>query len=484
MVASRRFPLLVLLLSAIGLAPVHAQNEAPEPLTQQTSAPPTFSLFDCLPTAPTQGTGGFDGRSLFEGFDFPYDVSPFPGQVEGEEKPEGQPSPPSAPISGNPAATNIEIGTGTLGKILGVDQYGIRVGGVWLYDENANFRGGVQPGGWAGQEMFTTEISLDLEKLCGWRGAKFAADVLQHNGSPASGLTGDVMGFDGLDGGPPLRRTELYQLWFLQHFFDNRLAIRIGKQVTTFQFLNISGVTSLIGAPVFVMPTVLGRLPAYTDSAYGVMVEAFPTDHLYGFFGAYDGRLGGSGTPTGLRGPRFSGQYFYISEAGSKYTLGGANKLEGKVGLGVWYQTQAMPQFGNSGIHHGEAGYYLIATQQLWNANPGVETRGIAAFFQFSRSDPRVQLVPTYLGGGLTWDGLWRRRPQDSAGIGLFWGDLTNAPGAGNIRANETTIQCYYQAELSPNWFVQPVLTYINDPGSNRNLANPLALTLRCGLVF
>jgi carbohydrate-selective porin OprB len=113
-----------------------------------------------------------------------------------------------------------------------------------------------------------------------------------------------------------------------------------------------------------------------------------------------------------------------------------------------------------------------------------VENRGIAAFFQFSRSDPGVQLVPTYLGGGLTGTGFLRCRPQDSAGIGLFWGDLTNAPGAGNIRANETTIQCYYQGVLSANWFVQPVLTYINDPGSNRNLANTLALTLRVGLVF
>jgi hypothetical protein len=93
MVASWRFPVLVLCLGVIGPASVHAQNEAPGPSREQTSAEPTFSLFDCLPAAPPRGTGGFDGRSLFEGFGFPYDVSPVPGQGEGEEGPKGPASP-------------------------------------------------------------------------------------------------------------------------------------------------------------------------------------------------------------------------------------------------------------------------------------------------------------------------------------------------------------------------------------------------------
>ena len=29
-----------------------------------------------------------------------------------------------------------------------------------------------------------TEVAVDLEKLCGWSGGKFAADLIQHNGSP------------------------------------------------------------------------------------------------------------------------------------------------------------------------------------------------------------------------------------------------------------------------------------------------------------
>jgi porin len=498
MLTSWRVPLLVFCLGLTGPVPVHAQPEPPRPVAddhpENSGDPPVsagrlalerppYSLFDCPSPAPFGA--GWKGGSLFDGFDFPYDLGPNQSADEAVDNGTGAAGarPSEQPVGGNPAATNVEVGTGTLGEILGLDQYGIRVGGIWFFDESVNFRGGVKPGGWAGEELFTTEVALDLEKLCGWSGGRAAADVLQHNGSPAGKLTGDVMGFDGLDGGPPLRRTELYQLWFLQTLCDGRLAIRIGKLVPTFQFTNIARATSLIATPVFAMPTMLGRVVGYPDSAWGVTVQALPTEHCYGAFGFYDGRLGGSGTPTGLVGPQFNGQYFYIGEVGTTYALGGANKLEGKAGIGVWYQTQAIRQF-DGPAHHGEAGFYVIARQQLWNANPGKDNRGVAAFFQFGRADPSVQLVQTYLGGGLTWVGPLRCRPQDSAGIGMFWADLTNAPGAGNLRANETTVQCYYQAILSKNWFVEPVLSYINDPARNRNLANPLALTLRLGLVF
>jgi hypothetical protein len=123
---------------------------------------------------------------LFDGFDFPYDIGPNRSAAEGADDGTGAAGarPSEQPVGGNPAATTVEIGTGTLGEILGLDQYSIRVGGIWFFDESVNFRGGVKPGGWAGQELFTTEVELDLEKLCGWCGAARATH--DHQRDPAT----------------------------------------------------------------------------------------------------------------------------------------------------------------------------------------------------------------------------------------------------------------------------------------------------------
>ncbi|MFO0876182.1 MAG: carbohydrate porin [Gemmataceae bacterium] len=489
--ARRCLLLLVLLLCMLAARPIHARpleeaSASSRDATGNTSADnppqarPPISWIDSLPPTHLDGSPSH-GWSLFGGFDDPQGLtSAAPTTAPGISSAD---STSTRPIGGNPAATNVEIGTGTLGKLLRLDELGIRLGGILFYDQTYNALGGIKPGGWAGQELLLTEMAVDLEKLVGWSGGRLAADLLQHNGTAAGSLTGDVMVFEGLDGGPPLPRVELYQLWFLQTLFDNRLAIRLGKLVPTFQFANLEGATSLIATSIFTMPTMLGRLPGYPDSACGVTVQALPTEHVYSYLGFYDGRLGGSGEPTGMLGPQFNGQYFYIGEVGARYSLGGSRRLEGKAGYGAWYQSGWLPRFDGT-LQRGMAGWYCLATQQLWKETHGEETEVLTAFFQVGRSDPNVQQVPMFLSGGLTWYGFLRCRPRDSIGAGVFWGDLTRAPGAGNLPANETTFQCYYQGVLARNMFVQPVVTYIRDPGSNANLASPLALTLRVGLVF
>src|SRR5262249_5594324 len=145
-----------------------------------------------------------------------------------------------ATISGNPAASNVSPGTGDLGRLLGLDQLGIRLGGVWIMDEDWDSRGGLRPGHWAEQNLLVLDLTVDLEKMIGCKGGKVGVEFLNHSGSAASALTGDLLAYDGLDCIPPFARTELYELWYLQTFFDKRLSIRIGKQIPTYDFGNIA----------------------------------------------------------------------------------------------------------------------------------------------------------------------------------------------------------------------------------------------------
>ena len=72
-------------------------------------------------------------------------------------------------------------------------------------------------------------------------------------------------------------------------FFADRLVVRVGKTVPTEDFgnvlrpvpvrdvaLQIPAVSGLIYTPVFVNPTILGALPGYYNSAYGVTGDPVP----------------------------------------------------------------------------------------------------------------------------------------------------------------------------------------------------------------
>ena len=112
---------------------------------------------------------------------------------------------------------------------------------------------------------------------------------------------GIITGYNGLTGAPPLDRTELYELWWRQSFFADKLLVRIGKTVPTYDFgnvvrpvpvqdlsLRIPAVSGLLYTPVFVNPTILGALPGYYNSAYGVTATVAPIRRFYVSFGGYD----------------------------------------------------------------------------------------------------------------------------------------------------------------------------------------------------
>ena len=70
-------------------------------------------------------------------------------------------------------------GTGWLGRTLGLrDEWGVKVGGVWLADTNVVVAGGVQPGGWTNNQALILGLGIDAEKLVDWRGASFGFQFL------------------------------------------------------------------------------------------------------------------------------------------------------------------------------------------------------------------------------------------------------------------------------------------------------------------
>jgi hypothetical protein len=132
--------------------------------------------------------------------------------------------------------------------------------------------------------------------------------------------------------------------------FPRKLFVLVGKTVPTYDFnnvikpvpvnsekLSIPAVTAPIYTPVFVNTSVLGNLPGYYNSAYGVTTTFALLPQFYLSYGVY-GDLA-RGIQTGLQTtPHFTGYYFQIGEAGYAWLLR-PNKLPGNIGAGGWGQT-------------------------------------------------------------------------------------------------------------------------------------------------
>jgi len=377
-------------------------------------------------------------------------------------------------------------------KALGIkDNHGIRIGGALVADTNSLFSGGIpNVQRWTSNGLFLLNATVDTQKLIGWKGGLFGAEFLQFNGQNTNAQAGSIQGYNSLPGPPPLNRSELYQLWFRQALFEDKFFIRIGKSVPTIDFNNvikpvslkedklfIPAVTSLIYTPIFVNSSMLGILPGYYNSAYGITLNFTPIRRWYASYGVYDGNLA-QGKQTGLTGPTFNGSYLHIGETGLAWLFGKFNK-PGNIGLGLWHQS-GLVQNGNLS-EGGTTGYYLFGTQRLWYRHPSVDTSGISMFYQFGDNSSHVLSMTKYIGLGFTAFGLMPRRPNDSAGIGTAFSWLNKAIYS---RRTEQIIQAYYQAKIISSIYLEPVLSYIPTPGASPQLNPSWAGTLRLVALF
>lgn len=401
-------------------------------------------------------------------------------------------------ISSNPAAVNSVTGSGAaqqyLENLFGIkNDHGIRVGGAWVADTNDLFAGGIPDAQqWTSNSSLLVGLLVDTQKLFDLPGGTFGAEFLQFDGQPTNEQAGTVQGYNSLPGSYPLNRSELYQLWYRQVLFSNKLIIKIGKTIPTYDFdnvvkpvalsnnnLNIPAVSGLIYTPLFVNPTTLDVIPGFYNSAYGVTVSYLPTRQWYFSFGAYDGNLA-NGTQTGMKvGPTLNGNYFYIGETGYSWLLG-KQKKPGNIGIGAWEQSG--PITSSPTIEEDNAeGYYLFGNQRLWYKDPFQDRSGISAFYQYGKNNSQALPVNRYVGVGFTAFGLIHHRLDDSIGVGasLSWLNQNTY-----TQPTELMYQAYYQAKIMTGIYLEPVLSYIPTPGASPNLPPAWAGTLRLIVLF
>lgn len=382
-------------------------------------------------------------------------------------------------VPGNPGADNVLFGTGWLGRQLGLSESsGARLGGLWLGNADIQMSGRM-----AGSATFNSlgivDALFDMEQIAGIQGASFSATFLQFDGQDSNGRGGVMTGYNGITEQAPRNRSELYELWWRQALLDNRLSVRVGKSVPTFDFNNVSrrlpipdekpyvaSVSALLFTPIFVNPSILGVMPGYYNSAWGITLSVTPTEQTYFTYGAYDGSLG-LNRQTGIHaGPLFD-TYFTIGEAG--FSWGGSHP--GKFAVGGWSQGGNMGSVlpnattGATLEQNGAQGIYTTASDRLMSFTE--EGGGVLlGYFQYGINNSRTMIANQFVGAGLTGIGLIPSRPRDSAGLGIGVSWL-NQPPAGQSNSTEILTQFYYQAHVIGDIYFQPTFSYVPNPGDH-----------------
>jgi porin len=383
--------------------------------------------------------------------------------------------------------------------------------------------------------LATATLQLDTQRAFGLYGGLFNVSALQVHGRSLS--ADNLLTLQTASGIEADRATRLWELWYQQKMFDDKLDIKIGQQSLDQEFMVSQNallfVNTMFGWPMLPSADMPGGGPAYPLSALGVRARAHVTDSVTVLAGIFNGSpvANNSGdpqmqNPSGTSFP-LNGGALAIAELQFAYpssgTLVKANEtdpLARTYKVGVWYDTESFADLrtDNAGLslanpasggiaasHRGDYAIYAVADQMIYRFADDPD-RNINLFVRpmFTPLQDR-NLISFSLNAGLTMHEPFFGRDDDTFGLGVDFARVSNSatgfdldtafynPGVYSpARHNETVLEATYQYQVMPWWQIQPDIQYVFNPGGGivnpdnptQRIKNEAVLGLRTNITF
>ena len=391
----------------------------------------------------------------------------------------------------------------------------------------ANVSGGVRTGA-----IYTGRLDLgttiDLEKVAGWTGATFHANMFQIHGDGLSrSYIGNLMLVSGIESLPA---TRLYELWIEQKLLGGKLSVRVGQQASDIEFFDSSYddmfVNSALGWPGItgiVLPT---GGPSPPLAVPGIRLKAELTDQITAYLALFDGS---AAPPSATVDPQISNPHgllfrvndppWWIGQVKYRFEIG-ESKLPATITAGGWYHMMSFSdqRFSADGLSQADPnssgepawlrrnrGLFMVYEQLLARASPGSD-KGIAFFLRASANPSDRNLVSAYLDGGFLFTGFSDAHPNDKFGIAATYARISDRARALDrdtqiftgtpypVRDYEAILEVSYQHEVRPGFLLQPVFQYIahpaggapdpNDPTQTRRIKDAVMLGVRSTISY
>ena len=389
-------------------------------------------------------------------------------------------------------------------------------------------------------------LTVDLEKLAGWKGGSILVSALQIHGRGASAnLVG--AGLNTVSNFEATRATRRYDAYFEQKLFDGKFSVRIGQMRADDEFLlsqygqnagpdepngySFASANPLFMNSTFGFPALLGNDlpsggPAYPLAAPGVRLKLQPTGEISLLAAVFAGNPAGPGANDPQvrngNGLFFSLRDSFFAIAEAQYALNQAPDgagLPGTYRVGAWLHNGIFldQRLGTDGLSlanpasngaarrlRGFMGGYVGADQMIWKTGK-TKDQGIGVFGRVMATQGDRAPVGFYINGGVTWKGPIPGRESDSLGLGVAHAALGNGArgldqdaaafavgGLRPIRDGETVFELTYLFQATGWMTIQPDLQWIVRPGGGvpdpvsptRAIGDALLIGLRTAITF
>lgn len=349
---------------------------------------------------------------------------------------------------------------------------------------------GILTGGTQKKNLFLDNkdiiLSMNVEKLLGWKGADFSFYLLGNHGDSPSEYVGDLQVLSNIE---TYSTWKLYEAWYQQKLFKNKLSLKIGLYDlnSEFDIIESGGIfhNSSFGiGPDFSQSGINGP-SIFATTSLGIRFRYEPSESYYVQAVFLDGVPGDPNDSRGTHiilkrddGLLISGEVGYRSD----------KNYYRKLALGVWTYTSNTVDisFNDPMKTRKNKGLYILAEQQIIQEKEDKE-QGLIAFIRLGTADRRVNQLGFYFGIGLVYKGLFTGRKEDQIGIGLAYAHNSKfymkATNYGVNRA-ETALELVYHFQAAPWLAIKPEFQYIINPGTTKEIKNTLVFGIRSEISF
>jgi porin len=355
---------------------------------------------------------------------------------------------------------------------------------MYTNDLLANVQGGNKRGT-IDQGKLEGTLSIDLEKMAGWKHLSFFANAFQvHNtGRIRRDYVGGINTIAAIEAVPALRLSEI---WLERKFMNGEASIRVGQlaadveffyAATSFLFLQSDWATiTAVNQP--------SGGPAYPLSTPGTRAKWDPNKNVSVLLAVFNGDPAGPGDgDEQLRNRhglnfRVRDPALVIGEAQFRANQAKADTgLARTIKIGAWghYGSFADKRFafdgtlladpagsGDPARRKGNSGVYGVVEQQLWRPAGGDAESGVSMFARASSSPSDRNLVNFYADAGVVVAGMIASRPHDKFGASFIYSrysdrvqasdrDTVRLTGAdAPVRDFEANLELTYSAQIVP----------------------------------
>ncbi|MCK1717128.1 carbohydrate porin [Bradyrhizobium sp. 141] len=389
---------------------------------------------------------------------------------------------------------------------------GLNFGATYIADNIANVSGGVKRGAIHFGRL-DLSVDADLDKLVGWTGGRFYANAFVIYGQ---GLSRNyVMNLATISEIEALPDQRLYNAYFEQSLFNDRLNIRAGQQAADVEFFDSQTddlfINGTFGWPAIKASNLPAGGPAPPIAVPGIRIKATLTDRITAYGAVFNGDPAGPGEiDPQLRDHhglafRVNDPPWVIGQVRFSYVLDiGTRPLAGNFTPGAWKhygsfdsqrftaEGRSIADPGGSGIPAklgGNYGIFAVIEQVLYRPpevkenSTSASLPGITAFGRIAYSPPDRNLIDLYMDGGIGFVGFTPGRPLDRFGVAMAYMRISNTARnldldtqaftgvQSPVRSNETLIEMIYEAHVKPGWLVAPYFQYVFRPSGG--IPNP-----------